>query len=470
MFETLAEPALDLDLAEFEWGTAGSVPSIDLADVPASSGLAVELQFGQADLDALSDAALLSTITSWARTVAWAQANGARALAEFARRRAADPVHAPYAADELAPALHLATGTAQAQLDRATALDEHLAPTRDLWEAGLLDERRIAVIVDGVRHLTPEVASRVQARVLPAAPNQTAAQLRAAVRRAVIDTDPAGAEDRHRAAHADRGVQLYPEPDGMATLSATMSAPDAVGCFERLTRLARGLGAADPRSMDARRSDLLAGLVLGRIIAGEVTAGEPAADPAADAEAGQSEDPAATSTEAAGAGPVVVRPVGPGEPLVHVVIDFETLRGAAEHAADLAGYGPITADAARAVAADAVWRRIVTDPLTGTVIDVGRTTYRPPAGLADLVRARDGTCRFPGCGRSAAGCELDHLVPFPDGPTSAGNLADECSRHHHLKHDTDWHVVALPGGALEWKSPTGATYRTYPRDHRPSGG
>ena len=44
MFETLAEPALDLDLAEFEWGTAGSVPSIDLADVPASSGLAVELQ------------------------------------------------------------------------------------------------------------------------------------------------------------------------------------------------------------------------------------------------------------------------------------------------------------------------------------------------------------------------------------------------------------------------------------------
>jgi hypothetical protein len=257
------------------------------------------------------------------------------------------------------------------------------------------------VIVDGTRHLSAEVASRVQARVLPAAPGQTAAQLRAAVRRAVIDADPAGAEDRHRAAHADRGVQLYPEPDGMATLSATMSAPEAVACFERLTRLARGLGASDPRSMDARRADLLADLVLGRI---------------------------ATADATDGAG---VRPVGPGEPLVNVVIDFDTLRGAAEHATDLAGYGPITSDAARAVAADAVWRRIVTDPLTGTVLDVGRTTYRPPAGLADLVRARDGTCRFPGCRRSAAGCELDHLVPFPDGPTSAGNLADECSRHHH---------------------------------------
>jgi hypothetical protein len=192
--------------------------------------------------------------------------------------------------------------------------------------------------------------------------------------------------------------------------------------------------------MDARRADLLADLVLGRIVA-------------------------ADANDGAG-----VRPVGHGEPLVNVVIDFDTLRGAAEHAADLAGYGPITADAARAVAADAVWRRIVTDPLTGTVLDVGRTTYRPPAGLADLVRARDGTCRFPGCRRSATRCELDHLVPFPDGPTSAGNLADECSRHHHLKHDTDWRVAALPDGALEWTSPTGATYRTYPRDHRPSGG
>jgi hypothetical protein len=454
MFDDPAASVLDLDASFFGWDDGnewvapqGPAPAA-LSDLPASAGLALELEFGLPELGTLSDTALLSTITSWARVAAWAQANGARALAEFGRRRATDPVHAHYAADEIGPALRLATGTAQAQLDRAAALDAHLAPTRALWEQGALDERRVAVIVDGTRHLSAEVAAGVQTRVLPAAPGQTAAQLRAAVRRAVIDADPAGAEDRHRAAHADRGVQLYPEPDGMATLSATMSAPEAVGCFERLTRLARGLGADDPRSMDARRADLLAGLILGRIVPADV----------------------AEPSSAAPAAPDVVRPVGPSAPLVHVVIDFDTLRGAAEHAADLAGYGPITADAARAVAADAVWRRIVTDPLTGTVIDVGRTTYRPPTALADLVRARDGTCRFPGCRRSAAGCELDHLVPFPDGPTSAGNLADECSRHHHLKHDTDWHVVALPDGALEWTSPTGATYRTYPRDHRPSGG
>ncbi|OFT37605.1 HNH endonuclease, partial [Actinomyces sp. HMSC08A09] len=48
-----------------------------------------------------------------------------------------------------------------------------------------------------------------------------------------------------------------------------------------------------------------------------------------------------------------------------------------------------------ALAAGGTWRRLVTDPASGVVIDVGRTRYRPPAGLADLVRARDRACVFP---------------------------------------------------------------------------
>ncbi|TFH50888.1 HNH endonuclease, partial [Actinomyces viscosus] len=31
------------------------------------------------------------------------------------------------------------------------------------------------------------------------------------------------------------------------------------------------------------------------------------------------------------------------------------------------------------LAAGGTWRRLVTDPLSGTVIDVGRSRYRPPA-------------------------------------------------------------------------------------------
>jgi hypothetical protein len=47
----------------------------------------------------------------------------------------------------------------------------------------------------------------------------------------------------------------------MASLWASLAAPDALACYRWLTRLARGLGGGDPRGMDARRADLLVGLL-----------------------------------------------------------------------------------------------------------------------------------------------------------------------------------------------------------------
>ena len=48
-----------------------------------------------------------------------------------------------------------------------------------------------------------------------------------------------------------------------------------------------------------------------------------------------------------------------------------------------------------------------------------RAAYRPPPGLVELVKARDGRCRFPGCTVSAVFCDLDHVRPWPSGPTQA---------------------------------------------------
>ena len=81
----------------------------------------------------------------------------------------------------------------------------------------------------------------------------------------MIAADPDGAEQRHTAARRDRRVAVNPEPDGMASLWALLPATDAVAAFGWLTRLARGCGAQDPRSMDARRADLLAALLTGRL-------------------------------------------------------------------------------------------------------------------------------------------------------------------------------------------------------------
>ena len=105
-------------------------------------------------------------------------------------------------------------------------------------------------------------------------------------------------------------------------------------------------------------------------------------------------------------------------------------------------------------------RRLLTDPATGTLTDVDQKRYRPSAALDRAVRARDVTCRFPGCRRSAdsAGTDLDHTVPWPVGPTAATNLAVLCRRHHRCKTSGRWRYRRLPDGTYHWTAPRGTTY------------
>jgi hypothetical protein len=145
---------------------------------------------------------------------------------------------------------------------------------------------------------------------------------------------------------------------------------------------------------------------------------------------------------------------------------FTTLLGADDQPCELVGHGPIPADLAREIAADAVLRRLVYDPLSGTVLDYGRTTYRPPAGLADYVRARDVYCRGPICRRRALDGHLDHVVPFPHGPTNDTNLHGCCGHEHRMKHAPGWQVRALPDGRIQWITPTGHRYHSDPYDYR----
>ena len=56
---------------------------------------------------------------------------------------------------------------------------------------------------------------------------------------------------------------MWPEPDGMATLSAYLPAAEAVGVFAVLDEYARRAGCTgDERSMDPRRGDALVDPVL----------------------------------------------------------------------------------------------------------------------------------------------------------------------------------------------------------------
>ncbi|MDQ4117265.1 MAG: HNH endonuclease [Actinomycetota bacterium] len=151
------------------------------------------------------------------------------------------------------------------------------------------------------------------------------------------------------------------------------------------------------------------------------------------------------------------------KPLVQVVLGIDTLLGS-NRPAELVGHGPIDAVTARALAADAVIQRLLSDPMTGTVLEHGRSTYAPPAALADHVRSRDQICRGPRCTRRVR--DLDHHQDWArDGDTDEDNLFGYCKHCHLLKDAPGWQVIAHPDRSLTWISPCGRRTTSEPFDY-----
>jgi hypothetical protein len=143
-----------------------------------------------------------------------------------------------------------------------------------------------------------------------------------------------------------------------------------------------------------------------------------------------------------------------------VKVNATTMMGLDNDPAELVGHGPITADHARQLGLQpgTEWFRFWTDGPTDTILDYGRLKYRPGIPLADRVRAANPVCIFPNCNRPAMSCDLDHTVPFPDGPTAENNLKPLCRFHHELKTHHGWDVVETTPGTFVWTSPLGLTY------------
>jgi hypothetical protein len=157
---------------------------------------------------------------------------------------------------------------------------------------------------------------------------------------------------------------------------------------------------------------------------------------------------------------------------VLVTVDLATLVGLADSAALVSlGHGapePITAPALRELLADESvplrLRRLVTDPVSGALIDRGRRTYRVSDALRAFLVARDGTCRFPGCTRAATTCEIDHATSWNcGGATDRVNLGPLCTRHHLLKTHLGWQILEVcADGRTRWRSPDGREYVFHP--------
>ena len=236
---------------------------------------------------------------------------------------------------------------------------------------------------------------------------------------------PISLTERHAEAVKGRRVWRENDRDGMAWLGVQLTAPDAETGWQRIDAAARHLAdqPGETRTLDQLRADVIADMLTGRL--------DPATAPRVE---------------------------------VGVLIPMMTLLGLSEEPATLDGYGPIDADTARRLTAHAPsFHRILTHPVTSTILDVDRASYRPPADLKRWLALRDGTCRFFGCGRPARHCDIDHTTGWAQGgTTSATNLAHLSKRHHTLKDQSRWKVEQHPGGILTWTSPTGAIRTTDP--------
>ncbi len=437
-----------------------------------------------AELRAADDGALVAAIEDCAGAEAAATARRLSAIAELTRRRTGTDERADWACDEwdcaaaeVAAALSLSHGRASGQMHLSLSLNR-LPQVAALFLAGRLSARLMSVIAWRT-HLVRDPQAR---RLVDAALAERASvwgPLSASKLEQAIDVwidryDPGGLR-RTRASARSRDVCVGASDDeaGTAALWGRLYSTDAAMLDRRLMQMAHGVCDDDPRTIAQRRADALGALAAG---AERLACGCGSGDCAS----GTDKDERATGV------------------VIHVVAEVSALDAQADP--HLSGEGPaprsITPDMtlAEALAPDPepdppatssvkppvtliTGGGAVPAPLLAELIRGGAEVrpvrhpgdappephYRPSTALAEFIRIRDMTCRFPGCDEPAEFCDVDHTVPYPFGSTHASNLKCECRKHHLLKTFwTGWRDVQRPDGTVIWTAPNGRTYTTHP--------
>ncbi|MFC9514181.1 DUF222 domain-containing protein [Nocardiaceae bacterium NPDC056970] len=350
------------------------------------------------------------------------------------------------------------------------------------FRAGRIDLAKAYALSEMLANVSDDKLVEIERLLLDGAGRTSTTRLRARARRLIARLDPDGVRERRRQAERDRDVRIVAGEDGMSCVEGVVPVAGGRVLAERLRAMALGVCGHDPRTHPQRRADALVALATG--------------DGRLACACGRS-DCSTSSTDSR----------SPTSAQVLVGVNATTLLGLDDRPGFLFGHGPIDADLARELAADATWRRVLTlterdrallgrrepevERPPGSIAGVGRTcpaptmspvvvsertrqwrqerTYRPGAPLAAVVRTRDGLCRFPNCVVPAQGCDLDHTIPFDHGNPDRGgltvedNLACLCRTHHRLKTLGDWAVRQIGEGRLEWSDPAGRVTVTTPQ-------
>lgn len=347
---------------------------------------------------------------------------------------------------------------------------------RAALETGRCDLERIQVIRRELNPVRGRPGARQLAEQLVVDHSElTVKKFRDRVRSEVISLQ--GDDRAHQEERAQRRIWFSADEAGMATIGAYLPAEDARLAFDTITSLAYqqhadAEAAEGPcqdqrdgelcsrhggiRSLDNRRADAFMEWIHS-VHNGFI-------DPATGEFDDCTGDPERHRRRA--------KPHDVSRVMLHLHMNASTAADVDDHAANLMGYGPISAEHARRICENATLVRILTDPVTNKVTAMDTPAYKVPKLLRWSVIARDGYCIFPTCDRPAHTGEIDHLEPHPggrsrnkelaEGLTTFDNLGSECTYHHRVKTHGGWTVHDCGDGWIEWESPTGHRYRRGP--------
>ena len=411
------------------------------------------------------------------------------------RRSRAKP--GEFVADELALMLRDQPYNVRCLLARSRRLAAGLPTVWEAFRRGDVDAEQIRVIDRVARRVTEAATlAAIDDQAVEAAQTKSPKQLQVWLLRLVVRLEPLAFEERHRRALADRRVTVVQGADGMGYVTGEVSAADAAAIDGMLAAAARSLGADDPRTEQQRRSDLFADLLLGRL-----TFDEPDHHDDTEDSDGEDIDPVEPewlevedidpdTGELLGTqlqrmdsdGQPVGEPVDAvnhyllGQPAfvrrpkklrIGVVVPLSSLLGTSEAPAELADRsGFIPGEMLRQQIAEALdpdsrcevlFTRLLTDD-GGRLLDTTELGRYASTRLAEAIKIRAGTCRFPTCTVPADRCDLDHHEPVPSGPTSGTNMDPFCRRHHRGK-TFAWLACIRDDYGVDWTMPDAERYR-----------
>ncbi len=417
-------------------------------------------------------------------------------------------------AAEIGAALHLSTNTTVRHMETALHLTGPLSATLTAVRTGSLTWAKALAISESTRGLPDHDAQAVESHVLRRASSQTNANLRKSLRTQVAKHAAATEADHHRAAVQERTCKIVPLSNGMAGLWVVHTADKIQEMFVAIRAMAdlakrddsvgrddsdaAGGTPTEPSSHSAAshptRSDRPApsGQSADQDAGGDTASDDESHQPAPadngdpqppEDTAGANEQQPQKRTAEQLRADVVAELFGrilsngldwlgrrlPDQhrrrPHIEVLIPASTLLGLDNDPCELSGYGPIPASLARQISANGTWRRLLTDPMNGIVLEASTTRHDPGALVSETLLARHPVCAWPGCNRASRECDRDHGTPFAtSGRTSLAGLAPFCEYHHVIKDTPEWGWTTTnhPDGSVTLTTPTGHRYTTVP--------